>query len=161
MGNREINKKRRLLELIDDYQLSNGARIHCTLDGFVDLLKKDIKNYDDDKRVREEQLIKDFTDIYLKKYSDDGLIVGKELLVIHITSLKVDGYTDRYERIYKCEGSRISFNRVNVLMDDKLYPDHMREETLRSYEVIDKEQYDEFVEKYNAISGNIDKIIGE
>lgn len=154
MGNKEINIKKRVLELLNkvDESISNLT--------VAELKAKFTKEIVTDDKNNEESylaLIKEFKDVYLKNHCNGRF--GDELIVLHVRALKFCSYNTEYEKLYSLSGERISFNNLNVYKSEMGYNDKYSENRLREFEVISRDEYLILVGKYEKINTLITDII--
>ena len=154
---KDINIKRTLLNAVNNIKsdLSN-----LTLKEIVSQFTTDINEFDKENTERENKVIEDFTDVYLKEVTN-GRIYDKEVEIIHVKSLKVESYTESWERCYLLSGSRINFHEGGFYgrdFDTSVYSMYT-EKDLRNCTKITKEEFESYVEKYNQLTLIVDKIL--
>ena len=101
----------------------------------------------------EQAICEKFKGAYIKIVEDAGLF-GKASEFIHIKEIRPEGMTDRFERIYEVEGSKVIFSKhfstINEMSFGNL-DDSFDAEELNSALVISKEEFEYAVYKVNSI----------
>ena len=159
MGNTEINVKKRILEYLTKL---DGLDPNITVNELIAEYQRDVEAYDKVVEEGEAELVKEFSNIYLKKYSDDS-IFGKELEVFKIRTIEQYCYDTDYKRQYNIKGERLSFNGIHVNLRE-LTSDAsnlMSEKQLRACTVISKELYDGYIQAYRQMKKQFDDIVNE
>lgn len=156
MINKKINQKRRLLELIN--KIDDLSSSDVTIQQVIELYEHQISEYDEQVEENELELVKQFTNKYLMRYVNDG-ILGDELQVIHLTTLKPEGYTTEYTRFYKCEGTIIRFSKNSIQMCDWTYGNNLSEEHLKNFQIITKDDFNYYVEQYQQVQRTLKNIL--
>ena len=111
MSKKDINIKRTLLNAINEIK---SALHGSSLSDIINQFTTDINEYDKDTIERENKVILDFTDVYLKRFTLDKSMFGDELQLMNIKTISVESYTDRWERTYSISGGRIWFSKHNI-----------------------------------------------
>ena len=160
MGNREINIKRQILSYfskLDDVSISN-----LTVTELKEQFQSDIDIYDMEVSKEDEKVLNEFKNVYLKKHSDNGMF-GKELEVFHIKSIEYECYNTDYEKEYKINGTRISFNGINTNVRKLSNNAHdlKSAKVLRGYIVITKKEYDRYIETQKSFQKQFDEIVSK
>lgn len=158
----EINIKRQLLSYLEKLDKKEFKTIDTlSVKDLKEQLEGFVKKHDDKILENENAIINDFKDVYLKVFTNDGGLFGDELEVYHILMIDTECYTTEYNRMYKCVGSRISFNNLNVHKRDLTSNAHdlFSEEELRKMTVITKEEHNEYELKYKAFQTLLKGII--
>jgi hypothetical protein len=133
---KDINIKRTLLNAVEKIKddLSD-----LTLKEIVSQFTNDVSEFDKEKTERENKVIE----------------------FIHIKSLKVESYTENYERTYLLSGSRINFHEGGFYgrdFDSSVYSMYT-EKDLRNCIKITKEEFESYVEKFNKLTSIVDSIL--
>ena len=155
--NRDINIKRTLLNAVNNIKSDLSD---LTLKEILSQFTNDVSEFDKEKTERENKVIEDFTDVYLKEVTS-GRIYDKEIEFIHIKSLKVESYTEGWERTYLLSGSRINFHEGGFYgreFDSSVYSMYT-EKDLRNCIKITKEEFESYVEKFNKLTSIVDSIL--
>jgi hypothetical protein len=157
MSKKDINIKRTLLNAINEIK----SDLHgLSLSDIINQFTTDINEYDKDTIERENKVILDFTDVYLLGIEDNN-VFGKEVELIHIKTLKVESYTEGWERTYLLSGSRINFHKGGFYgrdFDTSVYSMYT-EKDLRNCIKITKEEFESYVEKFNKLTSIVDSIL--
>lgn len=158
MSKKDINIKRTLLNAINEIK----SDLHgLSLSDIINQFTTDINEYDKDKIERENKVILDFTDVYLKRFTLDKSMFGDELELMNIKTISVESYTDRWERTYSISGNRIWFAKHDFNFrefNDSVYSMFVEKE-LRSFTKITKEEYESHYETYKTLCDTISKIL--
>lgn len=154
MGNREINQKKQILKFINEL---DGSLSNLSVGELKSNLSKQIATDNHSVEETERILRSDFTDVYLKKYSDGGF--GDELAIMHVKTINFKSYNTDYKKMYQPMGERISFSYMNVYRRELGFHDMFDEKGLRAFEVITRDEYQIFVNKYKKLDKLIRDII--
>lgn len=154
MKNRKINSKQRLLDLLDNFKVSDDLTISELKKEF----SEDITTYKKEINKHEKKLLKDFKGSFLKRMSSDGLF--DSLDIIHISNIRYESYTENLDRVYHCSGDKISFSSNNLIhCNHNKLDDLLTEKKLRSYEVITQSEYDEYMVEYVNLMTRLKNIV--
>ena len=155
MKNTKINKKKEILRLLKDIKFDDQQRV----ESFINALMTETEGYDTNIITKESIVISEFTDVYLKSYEKNG-ILGEELKIFHLKSVKTESYDTEYTRLYRCDGERISF-MGNMFNYNNQHHKLMSEKALRDCQRITKDEYDEYKQKYDTLKDMMGEILNE
>ena len=160
MKDKDINKKRRFLEYLEDYEIKNLG-YDIKLSDLKENLRKEINYYDADIIVDEAEVINKFTGAYLKILETDNPLFGEQLKVVKVTSIEIEGYNTDYERMYKCKGEILSFTNNHIFCNPLERNRLMSEKNIREYEVIDEGEYRDYKFKYDNFKKMMSEILDD
>lgn len=111
---------------------------------------------------KEQQEIQEVKDTFQKKYfrylDEDSIFEGRELNIFEFKTLKSFEKSVDWEFIYHFNGNKISFSdRELYLIDASHFP--FTAEKLRKMTKITKEDYEEYLDKYNKITTELKNIV--
>lgn len=154
-----INRKKRLIELIDNFIVVENLDMSMTITELKSKLSEDTNKYDVAKQENEQKVIKDFDGVFLKLYEEDGTF-GDSLDVLYISKLRLDGYNTEYDRLYSCDGEMITFGGIGVNINELTGMNKlMSEEKLRSYTKISQKEYNQLKTEAVNLNTRLNKII--
>ena len=127
-------------------------------------LKNQLMSAIDKAKLEEENEINKvkakFNGTYLKTFEES--VFGKTLKVIHIEEITNQTRTTNWDLCYYVRGEVIIFNSREVFFkkfDEHKIFDTFTEERLSDMEVITKEEYDTYVNKYDRIHSELKELI--
>jgi hypothetical protein len=152
-----IREKSSFVRMMEKYQGDKTISIE-------ELYNKFKSEIEENKKAEEEndnKVISEFSNSYLKLFTEEGMFGRSELEVLKIDSLKVESYTDNWDRTYLVKGTKISVGicGVTVREFDTSVHSTFTEPQLIEYSKISKEEFESFLEEANSISDRINALI--
>jgi hypothetical protein len=153
-----INSKRQLLRAIGELKDDLG---NLTLNEIVDKFTSDVNKIDKETEKKEQEVIQEFTDVYLRYFEQDKRIFGDQVNFFHIKELKTSSFTDQWERTYLLSGERFWFSKHDFNyreFDSSVYSVYT-EKQLRKCVKITKDEYESYIKEYDYLTEKILKIL--
>lgn len=154
----DINSKRRLLSAISALKDDLG---NLTLNEIVGKFTDDVNEIDKETDKKEQEVIQEFTDVYLRHFEQDKGVFGDQVKIFHIRELKTSSFTDEWERTYLLSGERFWFSKhdFNYREFDSSVHSMYTEKQLRKCVKITKDEYESYRKEYDSLAEKISQIL--
>jgi hypothetical protein len=148
-------RRNNLIEVLktQDLKLSIG-------DFIKELEQKSVKELKE-KEYEDSLVIGKYTNVYLELLDDDG-IYGKEVEVIHCKEISFQSYDTDFRRCYGIQGNKIVFSKRSINSWEMTPTDANNMKTLEElklYKIIEKTDYEDYLNKHNKIKDMLNLII--
>lgn len=155
---KNLHKKRHLLQLCKEL---SGEFEGLLFKEVIEKIRTEIDVFDSKVAELENEVIKKYKGIYLKKFSEEGRFFGNEVEVIYIKDMSISSYTDNWERTYLLNGTRLNFSSLgaNYREFDTRVDSMFTNTQLKEYVEITEDEFNTYFQTCNRINDEITQIL--
>lgn len=155
---KDLRKKRHLLQLCKEL---SGDFEGLSFKEAIEKMTTEIDVFDSKVAELENEVIKKYKGLYLKKFSEEGRFFGNEVEVIYIKDMSISSYTDNWERTYLLSGIRLNFSSLgaNYREFDTRVDSMFTSTQLKEYVEITEVEFNSYVAIHNQINRKMKKAL--